>query len=215
MKKILAVSLVCLFTLCSCFGPRVRGNGTIKTETRDLSSFESIVCDGGYDIQITCGAQQSVAIESDENLLPLIRTEVSGNELHIDTKKNLSPSDGIKIVISVPRLNDFTTDGSTKGNIQNISADDFHFTVNGSSHVILSGAADKLRVVINGSGNVKADSLKVQDANINIEGSGDVRCNVLSSLNVHINGSGSVKYLGEPKHIDQSINGSGSIRKAE
>jgi hypothetical protein len=215
MKKIILVSVVCLFSLCSCFGPRVRGNGAIKTETRNLTSFESIVCDGGYEIQIACGAAQSVAIETDENLLSSIKTEVSGNELRIYTKKNLFPTDGIRIVISVPHLTDFTVDGSSKGDIKNINADSFHFTGNGSAHVSLGGVADKLKIAINGSGNINADSLKAKEAKVRIEGSGDIRCYAITSLDVHIDGSGTVKYLGEPKHIDQSINGSGTIKKEE
>jgi hypothetical protein len=218
MKKNIFVSVICLFSLvflCSCFGPKVRGNGTIKTETRSFSSFETITCDGGYEIQITCGAPQSVAIETDENLLSSIKTEVSGNELRIYTKKNLFPTDGIRIVISVPHLTDFTVDGSSKGDIKNIKADSFHFTGNGSSHVNLSGVADKLKITINGSGDINADSLMAQEAKVRIEGSGDIRCHAINSLDVHIDGSGSVKYIGEPKHIDQSINGSGSIKKEE
>ncbi|HVN49207.1 MAG TPA: head GIN domain-containing protein [Bacteroidota bacterium] len=215
MKKIFIASVICLISLCSCFGPRVRGNGTIKTEPRELPSFESIVCDGGYDIQITCGSSQSVALETDENLLPFIRTVVRGNELHIDTKKNLSSTSGIKIIISVPQLTAFTADGSSKGYIYNIHSDAFQFTGNGSAHVVLSGTAEKTKIVVNGSGDIEADSLVTQDATIRIEGSGDIRCHVLSSLDARIDGSGSIKYLGEPKHVEQSIHGSGSIRKAE
>jgi Putative auto-transporter adhesin, head GIN domain len=215
MKNIIVLSVICFFTLCSCFGPRVRGNGTAKTETRELSSFESIVCDGGYDIQVTCGEKQSVSIETDENLLPLIQTVVRDNELRIDTKKNLSPTDGIQLTISVPRLSDFTIDGSAKGFVKNINGGSFHITGNGSTRMALSGNADKLKININGSGTITADSLTAQNSDVHIEGSGDIRCHVINSLDVHIDGSGTVKYIGEPMHIDQSINGSGSIRKAD
>jgi hypothetical protein len=215
MKKIIAVSIICVLTLCSCFGPKVRGNGTIKTETRSLASFESITCDGGYEIQITCGAQQSVTIETDENLLPSIKTEVNGSELHIYTKKNLSPTNEIRIVITVQKLTDFTVDGFLKGTIKNIHADAFHFTGNGSARINLSGVAENLKLIINGSGTIDADSLTAQDAKLRIEGSGDIRCHAITSLDVRIDGSGSVKYMGEPKHIDQSINGSGSIKREE
>ena len=213
MKNIILFSLFCVLSLCAFHGPRVDGNGTIKADIREIPAFESIVCDGGYDVHITCQAQQSVVVESDENLMPFIRTEVSGKTLRIYTKEELSPSRGIRITIAVPHLEEFTVNGSAEGDIQNIKSDSFALSTNGSSQLRLDGSADKVKIYISGSGKIDADSLNAGEAKVHIEGSGSIECRVAKSLDAQIDGSGNIKYHGEPKTIHQSVNGSGSIEK--
>lgn len=213
MKKILFFSFVCIFSLCACFGPRVRGNGTIKKDTRDVPAFESIVCDGGYDVHVTCQAQQSVAVQSDENILPFVKTEVSGGQLRISSRGNLRPTEGIRITVSVQRLDEFTINGSTEGEIQNILSDSFTLASNGSARMKLSGTVDKLKIHISGSAKIEADSLAANEVKTHIEGSGTIYCRAANSIDARIDGSGTVKYHGEPKTVNQSINGSGSIEK--
>jgi len=213
MKNIILFSLFCVLSLCAFHGPRVDGNGTIKADIREIPAFESIVCDGGYDVHITCQAQQSVVVESDENLMPFIRTEVSGKTLRIYTKEELSPSRGIRITIAVPHLEEFTVNGSAEGDIQNIKSDSFALSINGSSQLRLDGAAEKFNIHISGSGKIDADSLSAGEAKMHIEGSGSIECRVAKSLDARIDGSGNIKYHGEPKTVHQSVNGSGSIEK--
>ncbi|MFZ1977755.1 MAG: head GIN domain-containing protein [Bacteroidota bacterium] len=213
MKNIFLFSLLCAFSLCACFGPRVRGNGTIKTDTREMPAFESIVCDGGYEVHITCQAQQSVSIQSDENILPFVKTEVSGDRLRIYTKGNLAPTQGIQITVSVPRLEEFTVNGSAEGDVQKILSDSFTLAINGSSRMNLSGSADELKIHISGSAKINADSLAAKGVKAHIEGSGTIYCQAANSIDARIDGSGKIKYHGEPKTVNQSINGSGSVEK--
>jgi Putative auto-transporter adhesin, head GIN domain len=213
MKNVILFSLFSLLSFCAFHGPRVEGNGTIKTDAREISAFESIVCDGGYEVHITCQAQQSVAVESDENILPYIKTEVNGKTLRIYTKGDLSPSRGIRITIAVPHLEEFTVNGSAEGDIQNIRSDSFALSINGSSQLRLDGSADKVKIHISGSGKIDADSLSAGEAKMHIEGSGSIECRVANLLDARIDGSGNIKYFGEPKTVRQSVNGSGSIEK--
>ena len=172
MKNVILFSLFCVLSFCAFHGPRIQGNGTIKTDPREIPAFKSIVCDGGYDIHITCQAQQSVSVESDENLMPFIKTEVNGKTLRIYTQGDLSPSQGIRINVAVPHLEEFTVNGSAEGDIQNIGPDSFALSINGSSQLILSGAAEKVKIHISGFGKIDADSLSTGEAKMHIEGSG-------------------------------------------
>ncbi len=178
-----------------------------------MPAFESIVCDGGYEVHITCQAQQSVSIQSDENILPFVKTEVSGDRLRIYTKGNLAPTQGIQITVSVPRLEEFTVNGSAEGDVQKILSDSFTLAINGSSRMNLSGSADELKIHISGSAKINADSLAAKGVKAHIEGSGTIYCQAANSIDARIDGSGKIKYHGEPKTVNQSINGSGSVEK--
>jgi hypothetical protein len=213
MKKILLISLVSILVFSSCNWNKIRGNGSIKTETRDVAAFEAITFDGGYDIQIKCQEKQSLTIETDENLMPRIKTDVHNNTLRVHTKGMLLPTDGIRITISVPNIAEFTINGSTDGDINNINNNRLDIDINGSGKLHLDGKSSTVKINTSGSSKVDAASLISDDSDIQINGSGNIHVYAANSVNVQINGSGTVKYKGEPKSINQQINGSGKIIK--
>jgi hypothetical protein len=213
MKKLLVLSLVSIFALTSCHWHRIRGNGSVKTETRDVAAFEAITCDGGYEVQINCQEKQSLAIETDENLLPRVKTEVHNNTLHIDTKGILFPTHGIRITVSVPTITKFTSNGSTDGDINNINNSALDIGIHGSGKLHLNGKSGTVTINTSGSSKIDATSLISENSNIQINGSGNIQVYATNSIGVQINGSGTVKYKGEPKSVSQQINGSGRIVK--
>lgn len=213
MKKLLMLSLICIMALSACNWHRIHGNGTIKSESRDVPAFKAITCDGGYEVQIDCQAKQSLTIETDENLLPSIKTEVHNNTLHIYTKGFLLPSNRIRIAVSVPNINAFTANGSTEGDVNNINNNDLDIGINGSGKLHLNGKSDNVDFHTSGSSKIDATSLISENSHIQINGSGNIQVYVTNSIDVQINGSGTVKYKGDAKNVNQQINGSGRIIK--
>jgi hypothetical protein len=213
MKKLLVISLVSIFTLTSCHWHRIRGNGSIKTETRDVAAFEAVICDGGYDVQIDCQQKQLVAIETDENLLPLVKTEVHNKTLRIYTKGFLFPTQGIRIAVSVPNITEFTSNGSTDGDINNVNNSALNIDINGSGKLNMNGKSGTVNINTSGSSKIDALSLISENSDIHINGNGNIQVFATNSIGVQINGSGTVTYKGEPKSINQQINGSGRIVK--
>jgi hypothetical protein len=213
MKRLLLISLISIFALTSCNWRRIHGNGSTKTETRDVAAFDAITCDGGYEVQINCQEKQSLSIETDENLLPLIKTEVHGNMLHIDTKGNLFPTKKIRITVSVPNITEFTSNGSTDGNINNLNNSGLDINIHGSGNLHLDGKSGTVHINTSGSSKIDAISLVSENSDIQINGSGNIQVYATNSLDVQINGSGTVKYKGEPRNVNRQINGSGKIER--
>jgi len=213
MKKLLVISLVSIFALTSCNWHRIRGNGSIKTERRDVAAFEAITCDGGYEMQIDCQEKQSLSIETDENLLPLVKTEVHNNTLHVYTKGILFPTNRIRIAVSIPNISEFTSNGSTDGDINNIYNSALDIGIHGSGKLHLDGKSGTVNIHTAGSSKIDAISLISENSDIQINGSGNIQVYATNSIHVQINGSGTVKYRGEPKSVNQQINGSGRVIK--
>ena len=211
MKKMLLFSLMFIFTFSACH--RIHGNGSIKSETRNVPAFEGVTCDGSYEVQIKCQAEQSLTIETDENLLPLIRTEVHDRKLNIRTKGFLFPTDKIRVTISIPNINEFTSNGSSDGEINNINNNELDVDINGSGKLFLDGKTGDVKFSTSGSSKIDATSLIADDVKVRINGSGNIHVFAGSSLDVQINGSGTVKYKGDAKNVNQQINGSGKIIK--
>jgi hypothetical protein len=213
MKKIFILCFMSVFAFSSCNWHRIHGNGVMKTETRDVPAFETITCEGSYDVQIDCQEKQSLAIETDENLLPLVKTEVHGKTLRIYSKGHLLPTNKIRVVAAVPNLSEFTSNGSINGDINNVNNNSLEIGIHGSGKLHLNGKSAEVRINVSGSSKIDAISLISESSRIQINGSGHIEVYATSSIDVQINGSGTVKYKGEPKSVNQQINGSGKIMR--
>ena len=99
MKKtaiLLTLALSFGFVLTAC---GVRGSGVRKTEKRDLPAFTSIETNGAFEVEVTCQKPASFEIEADDNLLPLVETEVKGGVLRVTSTKHYSSRGSIALRI--------------------------------------------------------------------------------------------------------------------
>ena len=76
-----------LLVLYGCHIGGVRGSGVRKTEKRDLPSFTAIETIGAFEVQVNCQKPASFEIEADDNILPLIQTEVRNGVLRVSSTK--------------------------------------------------------------------------------------------------------------------------------
>lgn len=84
----------------------------------------------------------------------------------------------------------------------------------GSAESTLSGSAENLQIVQEGSGKVEAYKLQVPDVSISLFGSGLVFCNATEQLKVVIKGKGRVYFVGNPSVIS-NIEGGGALIQEE
>ena len=83
-KTVLLLLVACGLVLSGCkFHRGIAGSGVRKTEKRDLKSFNAIDTTGAYEIDATCQRPASFEIEADDNILPLIKTEVRDGILFV------------------------------------------------------------------------------------------------------------------------------------
>ncbi|MCC7429294.1 DUF2807 domain-containing protein [bacterium] len=217
MIKLLSLALPLLVFGCACSGngKNIRGNGVSKTETREVGNFTSIELDGSFDVHVTCQEKQNLEISGDENILPLVKTEVRNNTLrvYLDHEGSLSTTKKLELTISVENIEKINLSGSGDIFVDNLANEKFSVQIDGSGDVQLSGETDFFATEINGSGNVQAEKLASKNAEVEINGSGDVVVNVSEKIEAEINGSGDISYYGNPTSVSKNINGSGRISK--
>src|ERR1051325_21902 len=80
-----------LFAIAGCSLPGIKGDGVIMTTNRSISDFSELVVNGAYKINWTSG-KPALTISTDQNLLPLIETTLSGNTLEINWQNTLRPT---------------------------------------------------------------------------------------------------------------------------
>lgn len=205
--------VVCLLAACSDLDDdAVSGSGTIVSEEREVSGFTELRLEGRGDVTVDVGDRESLTIETDDNLLELITTEVTGSRLVIRNERSIDPSDDVLIRIGAVDFEGVSIAGSADVAVPSLDCGTFTVSVTGSGDLDLDGRCDRLEVEIRGSGDLDAEDLVVETADIDIAGSGDVVVNATDDLLVSIAGSGDVEYLGDPAtSID--VRGSGEVQR--
>ncbi len=215
------------------FGPGIKGEGPVQTETRSVGDFHAIEMSIAGDVEVSEGETYFVEVQAQGNLLPVLKTEVEDGALKIYFKENVSYSEGVKVRVSAPAFDGFSIGGSgTIRAMTPIRADKMKLEIAGSGDIYieqgefgslstaiagsgginLGGKANSLESDIAGSGDVKAKNLTVNELDVEISGSGSVTCDVTQTLKASIAGSGDVFYSGQPT-VEANVSGSGSVKK--
>jgi hypothetical protein len=212
MKKITIVFLtVCIAWTAGCRWVGVRGNGHIKTDDRTISSFTEIDAGGAFAIEWQSGPP-ALQITTDENLLPYIESDVSGDTLHLRTQEQIWPTHGIKIVISSPTRAGARIRGAVKLTAKQLTGPKFALEASGASRVSLDGSIDELLADMTGASELGASGLQTKTAEISTTGAGDAEIAVAETLKVAITGAGKVAYSGNPT-VEKHITGAGSVHR--
>ena len=194
-------------------GPSVHGSGVIKTETRQLDSFEVIKSKGSIDLDVKIGPKFAVIVEADDNLFPVIRTEVAGKALVVDTKGNWSSKHGPVVHITLPKLIALGIQGSGDTRLSGYSGDKLGVKIEGSGDVVGDGQVRALHLVIEGSGDANLAKLDADEVQVRIDGSGDAAVTAEKTLDVTIHGSGDVTWQGDAPQANSQVYGSGEVRR--
>lgn len=235
IKLIFRLFIILLFIQfgASC-GRCKKGSGDLASIERSLPYFNGVEINGSFDVHIKKDSVQKVIITADDNILPIIETEVENGilEIEIDDDECLRKSSKVDVYIYMPSLRKVRLNGS--GNVngdEQFSGDEMDVSINGSGNISLNFNGANLRSKIDGSGNItlsgisynssheingsgriNAKSAESQKVNTKINGSGNISVNAMQTLKVTISGSGSVGYSGNPV-TDVSISGSGKVYK--
>lgn len=215
MKRIaiiLTLAVSALFLLPGCTG--VRGSGVRKTEKRDLPAFTSIETTGAFEVTVTCQKPASFEIEADDNILPLVETEVKGGVLRVTTKKNYRSNGGIEVRITVPNLDSVRSTGAGKFRVSDLKNDNFEIHSTGAAQVSVSGQSKSVTISSTGAGKIDAHNLRAQTAEVRVTGAASVEVNAGDELDVTVSGAGRVTYSGNPR-VTKHVSGAGQVTKRE
>jgi hypothetical protein len=212
MKKItIAFLAACVVLAAGCRWVGIRGNGHIKTDQRTISSFANIDASGAFQIEWKSGAP-ALSITTDENLVPYIDNQISGETLHLQTREQIWPTHGIKVVISSPTRTGAKISGAVKLTANQLSGPRFALESTGAAEVKLDGNIDELLANMTGASELHAGGLQTKTTEISTTGAADAEIAVSETLKAAITGAGKVSYSGSPKTIEKHITGAGSIR---
>jgi len=206
--------LVAAFSACH-FGRGVKGSGNLKTEKRDLAAFQAIDTTGAYEVEVMCQKPASFEIETDDNILPLIKTDVRDGVLYVTSEKSFNPSRSVTLRISLPELTAVSSRGAGQVTIQDAKSDDLKIASMGAASIKAAGKVKSATISSSGAGDIDANRLQSETARVTVAGAASVSVYATEQLDVSVSGVGSVTYGGNPKTVNKSVSGIGSVNKKE
>lgn len=219
MKKILFILILAL-ALGACKhlermtgGGQVVGSGVSKVEKRNVPAFTSIELSGAFEVEITAQKDLSVEIEGDDNILPLITTEVKGGVLTVGNSKSISTKSKLRLKISVPNLDGISASGASDIVASGVKSDDFRIDTSGASSIQVSGETKTLEVEMSGAGEVDAKDLRAQKVSATSSGAASADVYASEELSASVSGAGNINYYGNPKVLKEDKSGAGNITK--
>jgi hypothetical protein len=208
-------------------------SGETKTETREVSGFDSIAISAFGEVQIRQGAAESLTIEAPSDYLRYVETTVENNTLNISTRRGFigAPVRRVLYTITVKDLKslqlsgasvikildgfqtqDFSLNLSGAGSIEIDSLTAKSLTVNFASAgvIVIAGKVDTQSVNLSGVGSYETGDLESKSVKINLTGAGSATLWATETLDVTVSGVGSINYYGSPQ-LRQSVTGLGSV----
>ncbi|WP_207515501.1 head GIN domain-containing protein [Longitalea luteola] len=222
---------------CRFTGKRIKGNGDVTTETRNISSFTGVASYGFFDVYVAVGSPASVKIEGESNLLPYIETFVDDGTLKVRTKKNVwfRTRKNIKVYVTAPAFKKIYAIGSGdvvgqtpvadsaeldlkvqgNGSIKlDVDAPEITAVLTGNGGINLKGQTKYFECKLQGNGNLKAFDLMAEETKVEILGNADAEVFASVKLDVSVGGNGNVRYKGNAVPSTH-ITGNGNIKQVK
>jgi hypothetical protein len=196
-------------------GPKIEGSGVMKTETRKVEPFTSIVLtdlESSY-LVIEQTGEESLTITAEENLIAMFTSEVKDGVLYLTFKKgNSFHGKRPTYKITVKDLRRIHVQGGAAIEASKLNTEKLSILIEGAAGGNLSGRVDDLTIEIKGAGWIGAGELRAKRAKVSVEGAGRVTVNASDELDADVSGAGIVWYIGEPK-LKSNVEGLGWIKR--
>lgn len=213
-------------------------------ERREVGAFRAVELRCFGHLHLSQGAEPSVEVEGDPDVVAKVHARVSGDALILEIGESWLDrlTSGVLLIahrplhyhVTVPELDRVAVTGTGKVEAAGLVASDLEVTASGAADVSISdleahalkaqisgrgsfrlaGKAEAFELRISGSGEVEAADLACTSVDVRISGQGTTTVRVAKRLDVKISGLGTVRYHGDPT-VTQTISGSGTVTQVD
>lgn len=236
LARIAIAALLALFT-SSCafdisFGEGKRGNGEVVEESRKVNAdFTEVHAAEGLDVFVTQGANFSINVEADENIIDLIGTDIRNGRLKVHAIENIGRATK-NVYVTLPDVSSLSTSSGADLIAQNtISADKIELDASSGSDlevevdaqeviaetssgadIRVSGSTEVLYADASSGSDIKARGLVAKRCNADASSGADISVNVSESLVADASSGADISYTGNAS-VQKKKSVSGSVHK--
>lgn len=222
LALLVALAIATLLSGCSTIlgeggaggGSTITGSGTPATETRSVSGFHEVDFSGVGELDIQQTGTESLRIQADANVLPLLTSSVANGRLTLGSQSGVTfqTESSIRYILTVQTLDTLVVSGAGTTQGSDLDTPNLQVTMSGVGSVTLQGHADALTLGVSGTGSFDGSALASRTAKVTVGGTGNAVIQVSDTLDATVSGVGSIEYIGDPK-VTSHVSGVGTIRK--
>lgn len=198
-------------TACSGLGPSTRGEGPVRTESRQANAFSRIDVTTGIPVVVRTGSRAPlVEVTAQESILPIIATDVEGSTLRIRPTTAFNTNDSLGVSITVPKLEGITLSGGSRADLQNVAADVLDLQISGGAAVTASGTSDTVSLTASGGSRADLDELAAKTVLLDVSGGSNVTVRASGEVRGSTSGAGRARVVGGPR-VDVATSSGGTV----
>jgi hypothetical protein len=192
-------------------GSGVRGSGVAATEKRSVDEFTGVDVGGIYQVELVAQKDFSVEVEADDNIIPLVKTYVSGGVLKIEGEKRFNSHSPVIVRVSAPTIESIEASGACKISASDLKSRNLTIDTSGASKINLSGEAASLTVDVSGASSINAENLRAATASVNASGASSASVFATDRLKADASGASKISYAGNPASIEKKSSGASKV----
>jgi hypothetical protein len=212
----------------------VKGSGKVVKENREVGSFSRIVISDAIQVVITPGDVESVTVEAEDNILPLVTIETGGDKLNIKMKEmqSITTDIGVKVYVTYKQLAELFVSGASRLSATGtVKGEKLLLILSGASQAdldvqlqwlsvncsdaskgVISGNTEKLNIQCSSASNLNAQKLASKEADADASGASNITLQTKNKLNIMASGASVVRYQCDPTTvISRDISGASTV----
>ena len=210
MRLAAAVAIVLMTSLVGCNLVGRAGEGPVKDETRTTAAFTKIEAGNGIGLVVTIGTTPSVVVSAQENILPIIATDVQGDTLRIHSTQGYTTSEAVRVTVVTPAVSGISLSGGSQGTATGLAADRLAIDLSGGSAATATGSATTLALQVSGGSRANLGGLTTKTVTLDLSGGSTAIVNASDTVTGSASGGAHATVLGGGR-IDVQVTGGSDV----
>lgn len=211
-RTVVAVALTVSLSACL----HIEGSGVLKEESRSPGEFTKVSISGGLKAEIAGGAELSVVVSGDDNIVAVVETGVSGETLEVHPEPGVSFNESQPLIVRVtlPSLAGLEASGASRVAARGINGRQVSLEASGASSICATGWADALEIDASGASRVHAGELASNQARVEASGASLIEVRADRAIEAEASGGSEVR-VGGTARVQEKASGGSKITRLE
>ena len=190
----------------------VPGQGAVTSEDRTATPFRQISVNVGMKVIVGTGRDTSVTLEAQQNLLPLITTEVRGDQLVVEVAPpGVTSTEPITLTIQVPELDSITLGAGVTGTVEDMGGP-LAVDVSAGATIIAIGGVESLALRASAGAVAKLGDLPAGSAAVALTGGSSAELHVTGAVTGTADAGSTLVLTQKPGSVDVKTTGGATVQ---
>jgi hypothetical protein len=190
------------------------GSGVSATETRPVGDFDAVTVTAPLRVELVARGAPSLQITADDNVLPLVRSEVRGGRLYLALAPETSLTRIREIVCraTLGNLRELDASAAARLELSGVDGERLQARLQAASSAVATGTLGELELDVSGASRWHGPDLRSRSARATVSGASHALLRASESLVAEVSGASVLEYRGDPVVVS-SVSGASVIRR--